>query len=268
VPVPGTWPALDILHLSDLHLQRGDPRLVRAQIQALTSLDAQPDLVCVTGDLCERLVDVDLVLDVLGRLRPRLGTFAVLGNHEYAARPPRKLRRGFGGLLWHLFKLLFPRVQSLGAEEAAAIAQALHAAGVTVLRNEGVRLPIDGRGLWLAGSDSVWAGRSDLPAALRGRVAHEGVLLLVHEPEAALPAIEHGADLVLAGHTHGGQVRLPVIGPLYTHRTDERLRTAAGLLRIGGAHVHISAGLGQLLPVRINCPPEYVWLHCDPITSA
>jgi predicted MPP superfamily phosphohydrolase len=87
---------------------------------------------------------------------------------------------------------------------------------------------------------------------------------MVHEPETAFEAVDHGADLVLAGHTHGGQVRLPLVGPLYWHRMDPRLRVAAGLQPIGTSQLHISAGMGQMVPVRVNCPPELVWIRCVP----
>ena len=80
--VPSTWPALSVLHLSDLHLRRSDPEGVRRQIRALARLERVPDLVCVTGDLCEQLPDAPLVAEVLCGLRPRLGTFLILGNHE------------------------------------------------------------------------------------------------------------------------------------------------------------------------------------------
>jgi predicted MPP superfamily phosphohydrolase len=87
---------------------------------------------------------------------------------------------------------------------------------------------------------------------------------MIHEPELAFAAVEHGADLVLAGHTHGGQVSLPLIGAPYTHRVDERVRIAAGFQRIGPSLLHITTGMGQLMPLRFSCPPELVWLRCEP----
>jgi uncharacterized protein len=101
---------------------------------------------------------------------------------------------------------------------------------------------------------------------MRGRQPREATLALIHEPELAFPAIEQGADLVLAGHTHGGQVRLPIIGAPYWHRLDQRLTVPSGTQVIGSAQLHISAGLGQLLPLRVTCPPELVWLSCAPST--
>jgi uncharacterized protein len=264
VRVPANWPALRVLHVSDLHLRRGEQRLLDAQRKILSRVSTPPDIVCATGDLCEEFADVGLVAEVLHMVRPRLGTFAVLGNHEYDAPPPEVLRLGWGGALWRVFKLIFPRAHSRGSCDADRIAAALGASGIVVLRNSGVRLRVGNTTLWLGGSDSVWAGRADLKAALRGRDQREGALALIHEPEAAFAAADNGADLVLGGHTHGGQVRLPGIGPLYYHRADARLRMAAGIQPANGIPLHITAGLGQLFPLRFLCPPEAVWLRCVP----
>jgi predicted MPP superfamily phosphohydrolase len=144
------------------------------------------------------------------------------------------------------------------------MADALREAGIAVLHNEGTRVEVDGRLLWIAGCDSAWAGHADMAAAMTGRAAGEACLALVHEPELAFEAGELGAELILAGHTHGGQVRLPLIGAPYTHRGDERLGIAAGFQRIGEALLHITAGLGQTIPLRFRCPPEVVWLDCVP----
>src|SRR5919205_829834 len=95
VLMPG-WPALSIVHVSDLHVRRADRRLYRAQRAALRGLE--PDLLCVTGDVCEKVEDIDMVVDLLRAARPRLGTFVVLGNHEHNAQVPAGLleqhRRG------------------------------------------------------------------------------------------------------------------------------------------------------------------------------
>jgi predicted MPP superfamily phosphohydrolase len=264
--VPPTWPSLEILHLSDLHLRRSDTALLRAQKAALKRLDRQPDLVCVTGDVCEKVDDVPMVAELLRLLRPRLGTFVILGNHEYGAGAPhggppseKLMSRAF-------FAVFGPRLSS-GSCEAEAIATALAGHGVCVLRNQGLRL-LDGEtSLWLAGVDDGWAGRADVGKALAGRQPGEGALALIHEPELAFEAVEHGADVVLAGHTHGGQVSLPIIGAPIWHRMDPRLDRPAGIQAIGKAQLHISAGTGQLVPLRFRCPPEVVWLHCRPLLT-
>ena len=266
VAVPGGWPSLSILHISDLHVRRGAERLFRAQRARLAGLT--PDLVCVTGDVCEKVADIDLVADLLQTMRPRLGTFIVLGNHEHNASLPADLKQrhasGWRRLLGAVLRRFAPRVHSDGEEEAHAMAEALEAAGFHVLHNAGQRVEIGGRTLWVAGCDSAWAGHADMLAAMSGRAAGEACLTLIHEPDLAFEADEHGADLILAGHTHGGQVRLPLLGAPYTLHADERIGIAAGFQRIGEGLLHITAGLGHTIPLRFLCPPEAVWLDCEP----
>jgi uncharacterized protein len=266
VPVPHSWPTLSILHISDLHVRRGDRRLYSAQRAALAGLT--PDLLCVTGDLCETVADVDLAIELVRAVEPRVGTFVVLGNHEHGAHAPAGLRqresRGWRGALGRTLALVAPREGSGGSDEAYAIGEALAAAGMSVLVNAGKRLVLGGRRLWVTGCDSAWSGQADTAAAVRGRTAADACLALVHEPELAFGASAAGADLVLAGHTHGGQVRFPVIGAPYTHKVDSRIRIAAGFQRAGDALLHITAGLGQTIPLRWGCPPELVWLDCVP----
>jgi predicted MPP superfamily phosphohydrolase len=259
------WPDLSIVHISDLHVRRGDPRLYRAQYEALRGLE--PDLVCVTGDICEKVADIDLVIDLLRQAQPRYGTFLVLGNHEHNAPTPRHLReqgkRGWRKLLGLFLRIVAPRVRSDGDAEGHAMADALQAAGFNVLHNAGLRVANgSGGSLWVAGCDSAWAGHADMLAAMDGRAPGEPCLALIHEPDLAFEAHEHGADLILAGHTHGGQVRLPLIGAPYTLRMDERISIAAGFQRIGAGLLHITAGLGHTVPLRFRCPPEVVWLDC------
>ncbi|MDQ3811482.1 MAG: metallophosphoesterase, partial [Chloroflexota bacterium] len=258
------WPALSVVHISDLHVRRADQRLYRAQRAALAGL--APDLVCVTGDVCEKVEDIELVIELLRAARPRLGTFIVLGNHEHNAPLPDELRRehrrGWRCLVKVLLHILAPQQRSAGAEEGHAMAEALASAGFTVLHNAGTRVEDAGRSLWIAGCDSAWAGHADMLAAMAGRRPGEACLALIHEPDLAFEAHEQGADLILAGHTHGGQVRLPVVGAPYTLRTDPRISIAAGFQRIGAGLLHITAGLGHTIPLRFLCPPEVVWLDC------
>jgi predicted MPP superfamily phosphohydrolase len=267
--VPPSWPALSLVHISDLHVRHGDQRLVRAQMAALKGL--APDLLCVTGDMCEKVADIQMVVDVLKAARPRLGTFVVLGNHEHNAPLPERLRkeqtRGWRRILNAVVNLMGPTLRSDGDEEGHAMAVALQAAGITVLHNSGRRIyvdGVDGQSLWIAGCDSAWAGHADMPGAMRGRRTDEACLALVHEPDLAFEAGAKGADVILAGHTHGGQVRLPFFGAPYTHRMDPRILIAAGFQRIGDGVLHITAGLGHTVPLRFGCPPEVVWLECEP----
>jgi predicted MPP superfamily phosphohydrolase len=258
------WPDVSIVHISDLHVRRGDQRLLRAQKAALKELT--PDLLCVTGDVCEKVADIPLLVDLLRTARPRLGTFVVLGNHEHNAHAPIPLReqhrRGIWPIVNGILHTFAPRIRSDGEDEGHAMMDALREAGITVLHNEGVRVWNNGRSLWIAGCDSAWAGHADMQAAMHGRRAGEACLALIHEPDLAFEARDQGADLILAGHTHGGQIRLPVVGTPYTLRIDPRIAIVAGFQRIEAGLLHITTGLGHTIPLRFGCPPEVVWLEC------
>ena len=261
------WPSLAIVHISDLHVRAGNQRLFRAQKAALQAL-ATPDLLCVTGDVCEKVADIQMVVDLLDTVRPRLGTFLVLGNHEHNAPLPVRLReqhaRGWRKGLSRFVRLIAPRLTSDGEHEGHAMADALRAAGVTVLHNSGQRVyDRSGASLWIAGCDSAWAGHADMRAAMNGRRPDEACLALIHEPDLAFEARAAGADLILAGHTHGGQVLVPFLGAPYTLRMDSRILIAAGFQRIGRGLLHITAGLGHTIPLRFGVPPEVVWLEVE-----
>ncbi|MDQ6674555.1 MAG: metallophosphoesterase, partial [Chloroflexota bacterium] len=247
------WPALSIVHISDMHVRRSAQRLFRVQQAALRGLT--PDLLCVTGDMCEKVADIHMVVELLRTVKPRLGTFVVLGNHEHNAPTPVHLihqnKRGWRRLLGLLLRKCAPLLRSDGDDEGHAMADALQAAGITVLHNDGQRVQLIGtdKSLWIAGCDSAWAGHADMLAAMRGRHADEACLALIHEPDLAFEARDLGADLILAGHTHGGQVRLPGLGAVYTLRMDPRILIAAGFQRLEAGLAHITAGLGHTFPL-------------------
>jgi uncharacterized protein len=170
-------------------------------------------------------------------------------------------------LLGELLHLITPRLRSDGDDEGHAMADALRAAGITVLHNDGQRVSYHGYSLWIAGCDSAWAGHADMVSAMSGRRPGEACLALIHEPDLAFEAEALGADLILAGHTHGGQVRIPFFGAPYTLRMDPRIAIAAGFQRLEDGLLHITAGLGHTIPLRFGCPPEVVWLDCQPAVA-
>ena len=199
------------------------------------TLELQPDIVLLGGDLVDAVGrdDPRPLIDQLARLRAPLGVWSVWGNHDH-----RRLRTR-GGI--------------------AAFEGALAEAGITTLRNHGVQVRDD---LYLAGLDDWREGRPDLTATLAGRPAGVPCLLLSHNPD-ALPRVPEDVDLTLCGHTHGGQVRLPFVGPIVTSSRYGR-RFAAGWVR-GPALGYVSRGLGvSQLPVRVMCPPELTDLTLSP----
>ena len=212
-----------IVQLSDLH---HSPFTSREQIERAidTANTLQPDIVALTGDYIskERRYAAPCA-ELLGALRPRHGVYAVLGNHDH----------------W---------------TDAALITDLFRAEGITVLVNQGMRFEKNGAAFWLAGVDDTMVGLEDLPLALAGSSEHEFKLLLAHNPIILRKAARAGVDLVLSGHTHGGQVSLR------SERSASgrpRRRLLKGLARQGETQIYVTRGLGTVvLPVRFGCPPE------------
>ena len=251
---PGQAP-LTVLHLSDLHLTAADDR----QIRFLERLAAEPvDLVVVTGDMLGEPEALDPVLATLGRFRPRLGAVAVLGSNDYWA--PR-----FRNPLTYFIGPSTRRHRSSGRNPWRELVQGLETRGWTVLSNRRGRLG----DVELAGMDDPHIRHDDpaVPVPANGEVPARLRLGVVHSPyRRALDAFAgNGYDLVLAGHTHGGQVRLPGVGALVTNCDLPRDRVR-GLSRWGSSWLHVSAGLGtsKYAPFRFACRPEASLLEVVP----
>jgi predicted MPP superfamily phosphohydrolase len=246
-------PPLTVLHLSDLHLTVADTR----QLAFLERLAAEPvDLVVLTGDMLGEPEALDPVLEALGRFRPRLGAVAVLGSNDYWA--PR-----FRNPLGYFLGPSSRRSRSSGRNPWRELVDGLQARGWTVLSNRRGRLG----DVELAGMDDPHIRRDDAAVAVppNGRVRLR--LGVVHSPyRRALDAFErNGYGLLLAGHTHGGQVRLPGVGALVTNCDLPRDRVR-GLSRWGSSWLHVSAGLGtsKYAPFRFACRPEASLLEVVP----
>jgi predicted MPP superfamily phosphohydrolase len=251
---PGQAP-LTVLHLSDLHLTVADTR----RVAFLERLAAEPvDLVVLTGDMLGEPAALDPVLEALGRFRPRLGAVAVLGSNDYWA--PR-----FRNPLGYFLGPSSRRRRSSGRNPWRELVDGLEARGWTVLSNRRDRLG----DVELAGMDDPHIRRDDPGVAVpaNGQVPPRLRLGVVHSPyRRALDAFErNGYGLLLAGHTHGGQVRLPGVGALVTNCDLPRDRVR-GLSRWGSSWLHVSAGLGtsKYAPFRFACRPEASLLEVVP----
>ena len=235
VRLPGLQPGLSgmkVLLLTDVHA--GPFLRTRAVEEAVAKLHAlAPDLVLHGGDLAtSRLDDVDGVLEAMAPLRGSLGTFAVLGNHDhYVGDVPGLVRK-------------------------------MEACGIEVLHNRAVVLERAGARLVLAGVDDLIMGKPDLDAALAGpRAPDTPVVLLSHNPDVFFDAAARGIPLVLSGHTHGGQVRLPGL-PVLVRQSRYRLDEGRYVSASRGAEIVVSRGFGTTgLPLRLFCPPEAVLLQ-------
>ncbi|HEY3816127.1 MAG TPA: metallophosphoesterase [Polyangiaceae bacterium] len=236
VRMPGLDPKLDglrVAQLSDLHVGAFTPKSW-ALAWARAANRRAPDLAVVTGDMVTSGTDFhEDIAEAVGSLRAKLGVFVSMGNHDY-----------FG--------------------EGEPLVSLLRARGVHVLRNEGQVVERGGGRLWLAAIDDTWTRRDDLELAMRGRPEGVTAVLLAHDPERFDQAEEAGADLVLSGHTHAGQIAIPFL-PRRLSLARFAHRYVVGFYRLGRSTLFVHPGLGTTgPPIRIGAAPEVTILVLRP----
>ncbi len=236
VPIPGLpqgLAGLRVAQFSDVHLGPFSHEwfLTRA-VHAL--LRWQAHLIVFTGDMVTRgdaLRPADLA--PFTALRAPLGVWGVLGNHDHWSDADRVHR---------------------AVEQHTPI---------RILRNQAVRLTHNGTSFWLVGVDDAWVGADDPEKAFAGVPEDEVRIVLMHEPDAATWLPFTPKTLQLSGHSHGGQVRLPLLGPLILPYLGRKYDM--GLFRVRGGWVYTNRGLGVIAPpIRLNCRPEITLLELQP----
>jgi len=274
---PGLPPdGIVVLHLSDFHFRAGG-RVQARKIARLKQLLAgeRYDIVALTGDLIHDAAGLPAALSLIESLRPQMGAYSCRGNHDYAEYSvwgvfghTWREAEGAGGLsLGDLLgaarrlvdfarKVLRNELVRLPVafNDMAALDAGLLSAGVRPLLNTSVQ--VDGAELWVAGVDDLTEGRPDLRTALAGVPDEPPLILLAHNPDIWLDARVIAADLVLSGHTHGGQVRLPVLGVAHTQGTHLSRQRPAGWFERGGTRMFVSRGLGESIPLRLGVRPQ------------
>lgn len=234
IPIRGLDEDLDgytIVHLSDLHIGAMTPKWWGMRwVTRANALGA--DAVVVTGDMVTSGVAFHAdIAEVIGGLRGRDGVFVSMGNHDY-----------FG--------------------EGEPLIGLLVSAGARVLRNEGVVIDRGGSArLFLSGIDDTWTKRADLDRALEARPEGVPVVLLAHDPDKFPSAKKRGVDLVLSGHTHGGQIALPFFA---RHVNVSKLahRYHLGVYKDGDATLYVHPGLGTTgPPIRLGVAPAVAVLR-------
>ena len=234
---------LTVLHLADVHAEGVGTWAVGALEQLQ---DLEPDLVAVTGDVMTDRAGLEPAAKALARLRSRLGTYVVLGNHDHCHGTPwQRLAGGIGR---------FSRPDE--------VAEELESHGLKTLVNGNVRLETNAGPLQIVGTDDPFFGLADVEAAYEGIDESEPVLLLAHSPDAAARLDGRRCDLMLSGHTHGGQMLAPLgLAPAITN-TELKLPAGYGLMVLEGVLTHVSAGIGTAnIPFRFNCPPRATMLE-------
>jgi predicted MPP superfamily phosphohydrolase len=216
-----------VVQIGDLHLDDWSrPARLHRVAEMVNAED--PDLVVVTGDFASysaRRLDTGRLVGALRRLSARDGVLAILGNHDYLT-------------------------------DMRLIRRCIREAGLTELINEVATLRRGSSELHVAGVDDVMEGRSRLDLVLRDLPASGAAVLLAHEPDFADVAAATGRfDLQLSGHSHGGQVRVPLLGRAVLPPFSQRY--TRGLHRVGGMLVYTNRGLGTVhARLRFGCRPE------------
>ena len=236
----GNWPprldGLKIVLMADLHI--GSPHVGADKLPRIVELAnaQQPDLILLAGDYVvgdeagAEFVEQSVIANGLKGLRARLGVYAVLGNHDWWEGGP-KMR------------------------------QALEDAGVRVLDNRALRLESNGQAFWLMGLADFWEGQPDIKGTLAQVTDTDTpVLAVTHNPD-IFPEVPERVSLLMAGHTHGGQVWLPFVGR-YVVPSKYKQRYAIGHIVEGAKHLYVTPGIGtSVFPVRFLTPPEITVLR-------
>lgn len=240
--LPAAFAGLRIVQMSDFHCGR---QVTPAYLEEAVDLAQaqQADVTVLTGDFIHKGFDhVDAVARVLGRLRSPLGVFAVLGNHDFSVRNALGIRR-------------YRRLHQ-------AVAVALKSQGIRVLHNETATLVRSGARLHLTGVEDLWSRVCDLERAFAGLCSTVPRVVLAHNPGTVEQLAGRRCDLMLSGHTHGGQVNLPGLGRVGLGPKARRF--AAGFYQHGGTLLYVNKGVGFGVRLRYRVRPEVAVLVLRP----
>ncbi|HZU24780.1 MAG TPA: phosphodiesterase YaeI [Bryobacteraceae bacterium] len=241
VALPGLDPgsSIHVLHLSDLHASAAVPwRLIERATEI--GLAARPDLVCLTGDFITdaQQVDASRYTRLLRRLSSSAPTLAVLGNHDGGPW----VAQAIGGL-----------------SDTRAVRALLHDGRIGLLHNRSVELTVKGQSIRIAGVGDFWNEDDNAAQAFADLRGDAPIVFLAHNPDMKDRAAAYPWNLMLCGHTHGGQVLIPGIGTRFVAVRDKRF--ISGLKEWNGRRIYITRGVGSLAGVRINCRPEVTLLR-------
>jgi len=234
--LPPAFNGFKVAVISDLHFgPYTGARLIGSAVHTANALN--PDLVTLLGDFVTEsafgqpgggAAKAEPCAQVLGQLESTIGSFAVLGNHDYATEPE-------------------------------FVADALRSHGISLLRNANQMVEREGARIWLIGVNDAMAQQADLERALTGVPREETKILLAHEPDFADHASPYGIDVQLSGHSHGGQIKMPGVHPFWL--PDLAKKYYRGYYRVGPLQLYTNRGIGTVaLPFRFCAPPEVTLL--------
>ncbi len=240
--LPHAFSGLRIVQLSDLHCSRQVTPAYLAEAVELAQAQ-KPDVIALTGDFVHKgFRHVEAAAQVVGRLRAPLGVFAVLGNHDYSVRNALGRRR-------------FPHLHK-------AVARSLTGQGIRVLHNETVTLSRGSARLHITGVADLWSRVCDPERAFHGLCPDVPRIVLAHNPRTIEHIGKQRCDLMLSGHTHGGQINLPRLGRITLGKKSKRF--AAGMYLHERSFLYVNKGVGFGLRIRYNVRPEVAVMVLTP----
>ncbi|MGF7047102.1 putative MPP superfamily phosphohydrolase [Paenibacillus sp. DS2015] len=224
--LPAAFDGLKVVQFSDLHLGHHSHEEDFSKLMD-SIMDQSPDMICLTGDIVDHHAkQMESYVPYLASLEAPLGKFAILGNHDFWGK-------------------------------AHEVARMLREAGFTFLRNAHRLLKKDGKVIAVVGLDDYLQGSPDPDESLKGVPEGTFTLLLMHEPDYADTAALYPFDLQLSGHSHGGQVRLPLIGAITTPPGSKRYIQGVYDFKSSDMLLYVNRGIGTTqLPIRLLCKPE------------
>lgn len=239
---------LRIAVLSDQHVGPYSSKAFMEKIVARTNAE-RPDVVFLVGDYIHSADSALDDLQPLQDLEAPMGVYAVLGNHDVG--------------MYRLYDTAGPFAKQSRAEDVTAYLEKLD---ITMLRNEHTVIPTSRGPVAVAGIDDLWTGHADLEAAMEDIPLNAPVILLSHNPDVIQEERSSTAHLILAGHTHGGQIRLPLLGPVPSIPTHLGKAYDQGIFHVDSdTTLAITRGTGQSGPrARLFAPPEILILETEP----
>jgi uncharacterized protein len=227
--LPKALDGLTVVHISDLHFTGLVGKAYFREVVRVCN-ELNPDLVAITGDLIDKQKCIGWIPDTIGQLKSRYGVYVILGNHDLRVNVT-DLRR------------------------------ALSDCGLIDVGGRWMRIEVRGESIIIAGNELPWFS----PAADMGncetRTSQTGQLrmLLSHSPDQLDWARSNDFDLMLCGHTHGGQIRLPIIGPILSPSMSG-VKYDCGFFHSHPTLMHVTRGISGKQPLRWNCSPEIAFL--------
>ena len=214
-----------IVFASDFHVKPYGQKRLDMIVEKINA--ENPDIVVSAGDfVCghtrHSTMPIEQIAKTLGKVKAKFGFYTSLGNHDG----------------WY------------GKDE---ITKNLEQNGIKVIGNENIKLNVNGKTLYIAGVEDLMTGKPNVYEALNN--IKRPVIMLTHTPD-MFPKVPDDVNLTLAGHTHGGQIRIPFLGPIFT-ASSHRDKYSKGFIEENGKKMIVTTGIGvSILPIRFNCPPE------------